>query len=64
MVIFSTGLIVLNVGFVFTGPAVQVAAESLVYDLLMILDGFIIALSYFSPIKDEFSRKKPVEENR
>ncbi|WP_372836255.1 hypothetical protein [Pontibacterium sp.] len=56
--LFSICVLATTSGMVLTGPVVQTALETAIYEVSMVLDGALIALMYFSEIRNEFSVSK------
>lgn len=56
------GFLVLTVALYFITPflglAIYLPVEALLYEMVSVLDGFIIATAYFSPLRREFARKR------
>ena len=54
--VFSMCVIGASLATAFDGPFVATALEATIYELGLLLDGFIIALMYFSEAKKHFER--------
>jgi len=55
--LFAAGVVAASVATVFDGPVVTTAPEAFIFEMGLLLDGFMIALAYFSEAKVYFERK-------
>jgi hypothetical protein len=55
--VFVVGVLLTTAATAFAGPFVATAREAAVYEFGLLLDGFIIALAYFSEAKVYFERE-------
>tara|TARA_R110001599_G_scaffold258796_1_gene459081 strand:+ start:175 stop:579 length:405 start_codon:yes stop_codon:yes gene_type:complete len=53
--VYLIGVVVTTAGTVFSGPLVQSSLETGIYEVGMVTDGLLIALMYFSEVKNEFA---------
>ena len=55
--VFAAGVVATTIVTAFSGPFVATALEAFVYEVGLLLDGFIIALAYFSEARVYFEQK-------
>lgn len=57
--IFAIGVFVTTAGIFYSKPVVYSALEAAICEVSLVIDGMIIALAYFSDLKNEFKSKNP-----